>query len=333
MRRPRPRRRNASRVRQRVIHAEVAIPFVVSVNSERSLQRQRQRKALPTQRKIYDGSVQPLHRLCTDSRPFPRCSHSTRHRSPWSGTWATPSCVFTVQAATEGKHSSHPLASPCIETPWCACVGLHRQPAGACRSSRLCTQIEAILPPNCGSTVTAHSPAWMRTFSFSPQPCQLAAIPHCSPISHHHRMQSTSPRSQSSHVLMLRLHQHRSQASDDLSIALSPSPSRQTRIAAIVLAPGAGRVRRRNQMFSAPGARTPSGQPHAMPKPRCPAPARPGQPAANLRIVPHPPIQFQRRRAAPRQPVAQTPRPASKAKAAASPTTPPPPPQPVNTPG
>src|ERR1035437_4174904 len=43
--------------------------------------------------------------------PLPTSVHATLHRSPWSGTATGPSAVSTVQPATEGRHSSQPLAS------------------------------------------------------------------------------------------------------------------------------------------------------------------------------------------------------------------------------
>ncbi len=126
---------------------------------QRSLQEQRQRETLAAQ----------SHRIVLRSRSIPwsldPCSsQATRHRSPWSGIWAWPAPVETVQAATEGRHSSQPLASPASKVMvWVrGAIGA----SGACSSSRPSDRMEAIFPPNWGTTVTEQSPAWMRTFSF-----------------------------------------------------------------------------------------------------------------------------------------------------------------------
>ena len=87
-----------------------------------------------------------------------------------------PRAVETAQAATEGRHSSQPLASPCIKTHGLSAGRIGA--SGACRNSRPSMRMEAIFPPNAGRTVTEQSPAWMRTFSFSAPVKSVSSLIH-----------------------------------------------------------------------------------------------------------------------------------------------------------
>ncbi len=131
-------------------------------------------------------------------------AHSTRHKSPWSGTSATPAAVSTRQAATEGRHSSHPLASPASN----AIVRVRGAigASGCCSNSRSPIRTMRSSPQTSGSTVTVQSPARMRTFSVSEKDaCKSSSSPllHLRTSSGQQIPEVVKPR------LMLRLHHHR----------------------------------------------------------------------------------------------------------------------------
>ncbi len=84
---------------------------------------------------------------CSEHVPTPRARD--RH-GPELARGPAPVC--TVHSATEGRHSSHPLASPCVEGHGRACEG-REATAGLAAIPAPSIWIEAIFPPRCGSNV------------------------------------------------------------------------------------------------------------------------------------------------------------------------------------